>query len=128
MAVKPANKKKTVRKVSHAVAHVLATFNNTRITLTDISGAVLAWGTSGVSGFKSAKKSTPYAASVVAESLAKKAADMGVRTVDVLMRGPGNGREAAVRGLGAAGLVVNSITDTTRVPHNGCRPKKARRV
>jgi small subunit ribosomal protein S11 len=127
MAVK-ATKKKAVRKVSHAIAHVLATFNNTRITLTDISGAVLCWGTSGLSGFKSAKKSTPYAASVVAEALAKKAAEMGVRTVDVLMRGPGNGREAAVRGLGVAGLVVNSITDTTRVPHNGCRPKKARRV
>jgi small subunit ribosomal protein S11 len=127
MALKSA-KQKVVRKVSHAVAHVLATFNNTRITLTDVSGAVLAWGTSGANNFKGAKKSTPYAASVVAESVAKKAAEMGVKTVDVLMRGPGNGRESAVRGLGNAGLIVNSITDTTRVPHNGCRAKKARRV
>lgn len=123
-----ASKKKTIRKVSHAVAHVLATFNNTRITLTDVSGAVLAWGTSGANGFKSAKKSTPYAASIVAEGVAKKAAEMGVKTIDVLMRGPGNGREAAVRGLGTAGISVNSITDTTRIPHNGCRAKKARRV
>ncbi|MCL2629278.1 MAG: 30S ribosomal protein S11 [Alphaproteobacteria bacterium] len=131
MAVKAAKatKKKIVRtKVGHAIAHVLATFNNTRITLTDMSGQVLCWGTSGAAGFKSAKKSTPYAATIVAESLAKKAADMGVKTVDVLMRGPGNGREAAVRGLGNAGITVNSITDTTRVPHNGCRAKKVRRV
>ncbi|MDR2685255.1 MAG: 30S ribosomal protein S11 [Rickettsiales bacterium] len=127
MAVK-STKKKVVRKVNHAIAHVLATFNNTRITLTDVSGAVLCWGTSGMSGFKSAKKSTPYAASIVAETLAKKAAEMGVRTIDVLMRGPGGGRESAVRGLGVAGISVNSITDTTRIPHNGCRPKKVRRV
>ncbi len=128
MALKTANKKKVVKKVSHGVAHVLATFNNTRITITDPTGAVLCWATAGANSFKGAKKSTPYAASVVAENVAKKAAENGMKTVDVLMRGPGGGREAAVRGLQVAGLVVNSITDTTRVPHNGCRAKKRRRV
>ncbi|MGI5845859.1 MAG: 30S ribosomal protein S11 [Alphaproteobacteria bacterium] len=127
MAVK-STKKKVVKKVSHGIAHVLATNNNTRITITDQSGAVLAWGTAGANNFKGAKKSTPYAASVVAESVGKKVADMGMKTVDVLMRGIGQGRESAVRALGNTGLIVQSITDTTRIPHNGCRPKKVRRV
>ena len=126
MALK--SKKKVVKKVSHGVAHVLATMNNTRITITDQSGAVLCWATAGANSFKGAKKSTPYAAAIVAESAAKKAADMGMKTIDVLMRGIGGGRESAVRGLGSAGLIVQTITDTTRVPHNGCRPKKVRRV
>ncbi len=120
--------KKVAKKVSHGIAHVLATFNNTRITITDTSGAVLCWETSGVEKFKGAKKSTPYAASIVAEQVAKKAMEMGMKTIDVLMRGPGQGRESAVRGLSTAGLVVNTITDTTRIPHNGCRAKKRRRV
>jgi small subunit ribosomal protein S11 len=127
MAVK-STKKKVVKKVSHGVAHILATNNNTRITITDQSGAVLAWATAGASSFKGAKKSTPGAATVVAESVAKKVAEMGMKTVDVLMRGIGSGREAAVRGLGNSGLIVQSITDTTRIPHNGVRPKKVRRV
>jgi len=126
MALK--TKKKVQKKVAHGVAHVLATMNNTRITITDQSGAVLCWATAGANSFKGAKKSTPYAAAVVAESAAKKAADMGMKTVDVLMRGIGSGRESAVRGLGNAGLIVQTITDTTRVPHNGCRPKKVRSV
>ncbi|MDR1697126.1 MAG: 30S ribosomal protein S11, partial [Rickettsiales bacterium] len=107
MAVKN-TKKKVVKRVSHGIAHVLATMNNTRITITDASGAVLCWATSGANSFKGAKKSTPYAASVVAESVAKKAADMGMKTVDVLMRGIGQGRESAVRSLGNAGLIVQS--------------------
>ena len=126
MALK--TKKKVQKKVAHGIAHVLATMNNTRITITDQAGAVLCWATAGTNSFKGAKKSTPYAAAIVAESVAKKACDMGMKTIDVLMRGIGCGRESAVRGLGNAGLVVQTITDTTRVPHNGCRPKKARRV
>ncbi|MDR1027676.1 MAG: 30S ribosomal protein S11 [Rickettsiales bacterium] len=126
MALK--TKKKIVKKVSHGIAHVLATMNNTRITITDPTGAVLCWATAGANSFKGAKKSTPYAAAIVAESAAKKAGDMGMKTIDVLMRGIGGGRESAVRGLGNAGLIVQTITDTTRVPHNGCRPKKVRRV
>ena len=128
MAIAKNTKKKVVKKVSHGVAHVLATMNNTRITITDASGAVLAWATAGANNFKGAKKSTPYAAAIVAENVAKKAAEMGMKTIDVLMRGIGQGRESAVRGLGNAGLIVQSITDTTRIPHNGCRPKKVRRV
>jgi len=122
------SKKKVVKKVSHGVAHVLATMNNTRITITDQAGSVLCWATAGVHNFKGAKKSTPYAAAQVAEGAAKKAAEMGMKTIDVLMRGIGGGRESAVRGLGNAGLIVQTITDTTRVPHNGCRPRKVRRV
>src|SRR5512138_1823375 len=100
------NKKKVVKKVSHGVAHILATMNNTRITITDQSGAVLAWATAGANNFKGAKKSTPYAATIVAEAVAKKVAEMGMKTIDVLMRGIGGGRESAVRGLGNAGLIV----------------------
>ena len=127
MAVTKA-KKKVVKKVSHGIAHVVATNNNTRITITDQSGAVLTWATAGANNFKGAKKSTPYAATVVADAVGKKVAEMGMKTVDVLMRGIGQGRESAVRGLANAGLIVQSITDTTRIPHNGCRPKKVRRV
>ena len=122
------SKKKVVKKVSHGIAHVVATNNNTRITITDQSGAVLTWATAGANNFKGAKKSTPYAATVVADAVGKKVAEMGMQTVDVLMRGIGQGRESAVRGLANAGLIVQSITDTTRIPHNGCRPKKVRRV
>ena len=127
MAVK-STKKKITKKVAHGVAHILATMNNTRITITDVSGAVLCWGTAGANNFKGAKKSTPYAATIVADSVAKKAGEHGMKTVDVLMRGIGTGRESAVRGLSNGGLIVQSITDTTRIPHNGCRPKKVRRV
>ncbi|MCL1902543.1 MAG: 30S ribosomal protein S11 [Alphaproteobacteria bacterium] len=127
MAVKN-TKKKITKKVSHGTAHILATMNNTRITITDASGAVLCWATAGANNFKGAKKSTPYAATIVADSVAKKAAEHGMKTVDVLMRGIGQGRESAVRGLSNGGLIVQSIVDTTRIPHNGCRPKKVRRV
>ena len=118
------SKKKVVKKVSHGIAHVVATNNNTRITITDQTGAVLTWATAGANNFKGAKKSTPYAATVVADAVGKKVAEMGMKTVDVLMRGIGQGRD----GLANAGLIVQSITDTTRIPHNGCRPKKVRRV
>jgi small subunit ribosomal protein S11 len=127
MAVKN-TKKKITKKIAHGIAHVVATMNNTRITVTDASGAVLCWATAGANDFKGAKKSTPYAATVVAESIAKKAQEHGMKTVDVLMRGIGSGRESAVRGLSNSGLIVQSITDTTRIPHNGCRPKKVRRA
>ena len=120
MAVTKA-KKKVVKKVSHGIAHVVATNNNTRITITDQSGAVLTWATAGANNFKGAKKSTPYAATVVADAVGKKVAEMGMKTVDVLMRGIGQGRESAVRGLANAGLIVQSITDTTRIPHNGIK-------
>ena len=110
MAVTKA-KKKVVKKVSHGIAHVVATNNNTRITITDQSGAVLTWATAGANNFKGAKKSTPYAATVVADAVGKKVAEMGMKTVDVLMRGIGQGRESAVRGLANAGLIVQSITD-----------------
>jgi small subunit ribosomal protein S11 len=121
-------KKKITKKVSHGVAHILATMNNTRITITDAAGQVLCWATAGANNFKGAKKSTPYAATIVADNVAKKAAEFGIKTVDVLKRGIGQGGESAVRGLATGGLIVQSITDTTRIPHNGCRPKKARRV
>ncbi|MCL1785702.1 MAG: 30S ribosomal protein S11 [Alphaproteobacteria bacterium] len=127
MAVK-STKKKVIKKIAHGTAHVLATMNNTRITITDASGAVLCWATAGANNFKGAKKSTPYAATIVAEQIAKKAQEHGMKTVDVLMRGIGSGRESAVRGLSNSGLIVQAITDTTRIPHNGCRPKKARRA
>jgi len=127
MAVK-SSKKKVIKKVSHGTVHILATMNNTRITITDATGAVLCWATAGANNFKGAKKSTPYAATVVADNAAKKAAEFGIKTVDVLMRGIGQGRESAVRGLTSGGLIVQTITDTTRIPHNGCRPKKVRRV
>ena len=128
VAKNKSTKKKVIKKVSHGIGHVVATMNNTRITITDQAGSVLTWATAGANNFKGAKKSTPYAATIVAEQVAKKAAEMGMKTVDVLMRGIGQGRESAVRGLGNAGLIVQSITDTTRIQHNGCRPKKVRRV
>ena len=119
---------KTKKKLSQGIARVAAKDSNPRITIKDQSGAVLTWATAGANNFKGAKKSTPYAATVVADAVGKKVAEMGMKTVDVLMRGIGQGRESAVRGLSNAGLIVQSITDTTRIPHNGCRPKKVRRV
>ncbi len=116
------------RNVPHARAHIHATFNNTIITLTDQAGDVLFWGSAGTAGFKGSRKSTPYAAQMVAQATAKRATDYGVREVDVLVKGPGPGREAAIRSLQAAGLKVTSISDVTPIPHNGCRPPKKRRV
>ena len=108
--------------------HIQASFNNTIITITDPAGSVVSWGSAGVAGFKGSRKSTPYAAQVAAENAARKALDLGLKTVEVFVRGPGAGREAAIRALEATGLEVTAITDVTPIPHNGCRPPKRRRV
>jgi small subunit ribosomal protein S11 len=116
------------KNVPYAQAHILATFNNTIVTVTDQNGNVITWGSTGSAGFKGSKKSTPYAAQLAAQQTAKQAMDHGVREVDVFIKGPGPGREAAIRALAAAGLKVRSISDVTPIPHNGCRPPKKRRV
>ena len=110
------------------VAHIKATFNNTIITITDTKGDVISWGTAGRVGFKGSRKSTPFAAQLAAEAAAKKALDLGLRRIEIWVRGPGAGREAAIRSLQAAGLEVTTIRDVTPIPHNGCRPPKRRRV
>ncbi len=119
-----ARKKKIKRSFTKGVAHVHATFNNTIITITDVSGNVIAWSSAGALGYKGAKKSTPFAAQLAAEAAGKTAFDQGLRQVDVEVKGPGAGRESAVRALTTVGLQVLSIEDTTPVPHNGCRPPK----
>jgi small subunit ribosomal protein S11 len=125
----PIVKKKRGRKnVPVGVAHIRATFNNTVITFTDLNGDVVCWSTSGAKGFKGSRKSTPFAAQVAAEDASKKAMDAGMRTVSVLVNGPGSGRESAVRAIAAAGMKVTLIRDVTPVPHNGCRAPKRRRV
>jgi small subunit ribosomal protein S11 len=121
-------KKKIKKKVSRGQAHVQATYNNTIITLTDQSGNVLAWSSAGVNGFKGPKKATPYAAGIIVKNAVEKVKDCGLQEVDVFVKGVGAGREAAVRALHANGIVVSSIKDVTPIPHNGCRPKKVRRV
>ncbi|MBN2676344.1 MAG: 30S ribosomal protein S11 [Alphaproteobacteria bacterium] len=121
-------KKKVKKNIASGIAYVLATFNNTRITITDPQGNVIAWSTAGSHGFKGAKKSTPYAAQITADAAAKKGMEMGLKSIDVKVEGPGTGSESAVRGLASAGLKVGVITNITKIPHNGCRPKKARRV
>ena len=121
-------KKKVKRTVTTGVAHIHATFNNTIVTITDLSGNVLGWSSSGANGFKGSRKSTPFAAQVAGETAARKAKEMGVRTVTVLIKGPGSGRESALRALHNSGLQVTLIKDITPVPHNGCRPRKSRRV
>ena len=125
---KPEAKKKIKRTVVDGVAHVFATFNNTIITITDRQGNTLSWATSGGSGFRGSRKSTPFAAQVAAEEAARKAMDHGVKNVSVLVKGPGSGRESALRAIAAVGLNVTSIRDVTPIPHNGCRPPKRRRV
>lgn len=114
--------------VPHGVAHIQASFNNTIVTITDPQGNTLCWASSGSVGFKGSRKSTPYAAQLAATSSGKAAIDMGMREIDVFVKGPGPGREAAIRALQATGLKVTSITDVTPLPHNGCRPPKRRRV
>ena len=116
------------KSIPRGQAHIQATFNNTIITLTDPNGNVIAWGSAGGQGFKGSRKSTPYAAQVAAEAAARKAMEHGLRQVEVLVKGPGSGREAAIRALQAAGLTVTSIVDVTPLPHNGVRPPKRRRV
>jgi len=116
------------RNIPRGRAHIQATFNNTIITLTDPHGNTVAWASAGTAGFKGSRKSTPYAAQLAAQQAARAAQDNGMRELDVFVKGPGPGREAAIRSLQAAGLVVRSITDVTPIPHNGCRPPKRRRV
>ena len=127
--VKQTRGKKRVRKnIAKGVAHVHSTFNNTIVTITDEHGNVLTWSSAGALGFKGSRKSTPFAAQMAAEQAAKAAMEHGLRTVEVFVKGPGSGREAAIRALQAAGLEVTSIKDVTPIPHNGCRPPKRRRV
>ena len=121
-------RRKERKNVAHGVAHIKSTFNNTIVTITDPSGAVIAWSSSGQVGFKGSRKSTPYAAQMAAEAAARRAQEHGMRKVDVLVKGPGSGRETAIRSLQAAGLEVGSFADVTPQPHNGCRPPKRRRV
>ena len=116
------------KNVQHGVAHIKSTFNNTIVSITDPSGAVISWASSGHVGFKGSRKSTPFAAQRAAENAARKAMDHGMKKVDVLVKGPGSGRETAIRSLQAAGLEVGTISDVTPQPHNGCRPPKRRRV
>ena len=116
------------KTVPHGQAHIQATFNNTIVTLTDLQGNTVVWSSAGTVGFKGSRKSTPYAAQLAANNAGKQALDMGMREVDVFVKGPGPGREAAIRSLQATGLKVISITDVTPLPHNGCRPPKKRRV
>ena len=123
---KPKTKKRVT--TTQGIAHILATFNNTIVTIADRQGNVLCWSTSGGSGFHGSRKSTPYAAQVAAMSAAKKALEMGVREVEVWVKGPGQGRESAIRSLQQAGLSITAIKDVTPIPHNGCRPPKRRRV
>jgi small subunit ribosomal protein S11 len=121
--------KKRVGKVeANGVAHIKATFNNTVVSITDTKGAALTWASAGKVGFKGSKKSTPFAAQLAASTCAKEALDMGVRKIEVWVKGPGAGREAAIRSLSATGLEITAIKDVTPIPHNGCRPPKRRRV
>jgi small subunit ribosomal protein S11 len=124
----PIRKKKVKRNVPTGVCHVQATFNNTIITITDVNGDVVSWATAGGKGFKGSRKSTPFAAQVAAEDAARKAMDAGMRSVAVLVNGPGAGRESAVRALASVGMKVTLLRDVTPIPHNGCRPPKRRRV
>lgn len=116
------------KNITNGVAHVNASFNNTMITITDVQGNAISWSSAGTMGFKGSRKSTPYAAQVAAEDAAKKAQEHGMKTLEVEVRGPGSGRESALRALQAAGFNVTSIRDVTAIPHNGCRPRKRRRV
>ena len=127
-ASKKATKRRVKKNVDHGQAHIQASFNNTIVTITDAEGNALSWASAGGLGFRGSRKSTPYAAQVAAETATKAATVHGLKTVDVFVKGPGSGREAAIRALAAAGLQVLSIKDVTPVPHNGCRPPKRRRV
>lgn len=129
MAVKDkAKKKKLAKGISAGIAHIQASFNNTIITITDKQGNVLVWSAPGVVGYSGSKRSTPFAAQVAAADAARKAKEIGIKEVEVRVKGPGSGRESAIRALQATGLVITLIKDVTPIPHNGCRPKKRRRV
>jgi small subunit ribosomal protein S11 len=121
-------KKKARKNIANAIVHVLATFNNTIVNISDESGNTIAWASSGTAGFKGSRKSTPFAAQLAAEQAARKAMEHGVRSVKIYVKGPGSGREAAIRSLQAVGLEITMIKDVTPIPHNGCRPPKRRRV
>lgn len=123
-----AKKKKIAKGVTQGIAHVQASFNNTIISITDKQGGVLVWSTPGIVGFSGSKKATPFAAQIAAADAAKRAKDIGIKEVEVYVKGPGSGRESAIRALQAAGLTVTFIKDVTPIPHNGCRPSKKRRV
>ena len=127
-AAKGKVRRKEKKNVAHGHAHIKSTFNNTIVTITDPSGAVIAWASSGQVGFKGSRKSTPFAAQLAAEAAARRAMEHGMKKVDVFVKGPGSGRETAIRSLQATGLEVGSISDVTPIPHNGCRPPKRRRV
>ncbi len=127
--VKPKGSGRRKRQVeAEGVAHIKATFSNTIVTITDVDGDTIAWSSSGKSGFKGSKKSTPFAATIAAENAAKEAVSLGMKRVDVRVQGPGSGRESAIQALQSAGLTIRSIKDVTPIPHNGCRPPKRRRV
>jgi small subunit ribosomal protein S11 len=121
-------RKRERKNITSGVAHVNATFNNTMITITDAQGNSIAWSSAGTQGFKGSRKSTPYAAQMAAEDAGKKAQDHGVKTLEVEVKGPGSGRESALRALQAVGFTITAIRDVTPIPHNGCRPRKRRRV
>ncbi len=128
MPRKTKTKKKEKKNISSGVVHIQSTFNNTIVTITDAMGNVISWSSSGIHGFKGSRKSTPFAAQLTAEDAAKKAMEHGMRTVEVFVKGPGSGRESALRALQAAGFTISMIKDVTPIPHNGCRPPKRRRV
>ena|SRR3990170_4658130 len=128
MVNKKAGKKKEKKNIQTGVAHIQATFNNTIVTIADTNGNVVSWSSAGNQGFKGSRKSTPFAAQRAAENAARKAMEYGLRQVDIYVKGPGSGRESAIRALQAAGLKINLIKDVTPIPHNGCRPPKRRRV
>jgi len=125
---KKKTRKKEKKNIAHGAAHIKATFNNTIVTITDLEGNTLSWASAGNVGFKGSRKSTPFAAQLTAEAAARRAQEHGVRKVDVYVKGPGSGRETAIRSLAATGLEIMGIQDVTPVPHNGCRPKKRRRM
>ncbi|MBQ7201013.1 MAG: 30S ribosomal protein S11 [Eubacterium sp.] len=125
---KKSNKKRAKKNIDRGQAHIQASFNNTIVTLTDMEGNAISWASAGGLGFRGSKKSTPYAAQMAAETAAKAALPHGLKTVEVMVKGPGSGREAAIRAIQASGIEVTSIRDVTPVPHNGCRPPKRRRV
>ncbi len=129
-AAKPATKPRSKKKLqsTQGIAHIFATFNNTIVTITDRSGNAICWSTAGASGYHGSRKSTPYAAQVAAMNAAKKALELGLKEVEVFVKGPGQGRESAIRALSQAGLSITAIKDVTPIPHNGCRPPKRRRV
>jgi small subunit ribosomal protein S11 len=128
MAQRKRGVKKEKKNINYGTAHIQATFNNTIITVTDPNGDVITWSSAGNLGFKGSRKGTPYAAQIAATAVAKKAMDVGMKQIDIFVKGPGAGRESAIRALQAAGLEINLIKDVTPVPHNGCRPPKKRRV